>query len=272
MTSNTAPFGEVSASFTPASGYEAYRAFDGTMSKSTHPSTSSENRKVAYEFPNPVEVRMVGYRRTTNTGTTTRHFKVSYSDDGTNYTDIDTYAENTSEAKITYVNVNSGSHKWWQITAVESGEDTACFIQFWGLDYSEKEFEIGSNKKWLYDHGVELETLTKMEKGTGTATNDGEVYKCSAGNNSAGIGAILDLTSYSLFRAKINNATDGSSMNMACGANVTNNYSIGYIAVPNAALPNNPSYDISSVNQSAYANVYCPSSNKYIDITEFWLE
>lgn len=45
------------------------------------------------------------------------------------------------------------------------GEIVISTLQFYGLDYIEKEFEEGTAKKWLYDHGVELETATANTSG-----------------------------------------------------------------------------------------------------------
>jgi hypothetical protein len=169
-------------------------------------------------------------------------------------------------------------------------------IAIFGEDYSEKEFEEGTTKKWLYDHGVELEPVT-LRKGSAsgnsvTKENQRIHLKNGTTNQSAATYSAalwnIDFTDYSLIRVKFDaNLQIGDLNHMASGLYISNSdsvrpqdgsYSDGYISNAmvyngSAILPYNLSLGCASVNQSAwllvsetfYANYECT-------FNELWLE
>lgn len=130
-------------------------------------------------------------------------------------------------------------------------------LQFYGVDYSEKEFEQGTTRKWLYDHGVELETIDI----TGTVTKDDDYITLSAANAQAS--HTLDLTDYDLLRVKVGDHMSGTTALIA-GTTATANMTA-------ANAPNNNSLNVSSVNQSLASGAKMTSVGP-CDITELWLE
>lgn len=282
MTGNTTPYGEAFARSEYGNPVKnpAYYAFDGndsTLWADAQSSTSANGAYVGYRFTNPVNVKAI--RCYSNAGFS---YKIQYSDDGVAYTDATSMAAEhpirTTFTDFLVADIDYGAHKYWRLILTSAPYSTGNVntLQFYGLDYSEKEFEEGTTKKWLYDHGVELETLAKTIKNDGTATPYNDYYEIYGGSSSSngGIGATLDLTPYDLFRAKIGGVMTGQ-VNLACGSapNGTNNYSIGYVQFPlsDGNIPNNMGYDISSIDQSAYINVYT-STNNTAHIDEMWLE
>lgn len=269
MTSNTAPYGEASTS---ASG-NAYTVFDGNDSGGMETSLMS-NLYVQYKFTDKQIINKVKYKIQNFTPS---RIVILASDDDNTFTQV--YEETSPSSVDGIISFsNNTAYKIWRAHFYygSGGYMRIYTLQFYGLDYSEKEFEVGTTKKWLYDHGVELETLTTHSKNGGTATAESYYYDIWGGSSSSsgGIGATLDLTPYNLFRAKIEDVLV-TGICLACGSNNTgtNIYSLANatFAVGNGNLPSNMSVDISSINQSAYINTYY-STNGRFHVTEMWLE
>lgn len=277
MTSNTAPFGEASASgvYSSSPNYQPYKAFDG-VSKSAYGIgwagvQGVESGWIGYHFSSKTCVKFVAYnQRTQDTQGNFNRIKLATVEgsNGDSYESI--YSIDDTGIPSSQVNVchSFDSSKAYedirlnistlQFTGTEK-EPILLNLQFYGLDYSEREFEPNTNKKWLYDHGLELETFTT----SGTVTRGDDYLTLSAANSEAT--ATVDLTNYSILRGKVGDHMSGTTQLSVGGSNPA----AATLTSDNA--PNNNSLGISSFSQSLATGVKM-TANGICDITELWVE
>lgn len=300
MTSNTAPYGEVIASNTS----NAYYAFDGNESTFAQGTPSTTNQYFGYKFVNPINVKKVHVRFSATIGTSRpeRTFHVYGSNDNSTWSSslgsvtvsgtasVDTYIDCSSNNnyyqyyRLFCADIISITNQWaWSIHT----------LQFYGLDYSEREFATGSTMKYLYDHGLELETL-EVSKGSITTSDAnlddmGEIYiplvsssSSASTSNFICVGANIDLSGYSLMRAHAGTRHVPKESNNAAGAlRVWASKPIGTYGTPDATTdviipfsdPNTFALDISSFNQSKFIDLDAVASNgRVTSFNEWWLE
>lgn len=271
MTSNTSPFGEV-FSRSDSSGYQAYKAFDGNSSTAwadAQEGASAIGGYVGYKFTSPVNVKIV-YCNIIGQG-----YKIQYSDNGINYTDTAMAKQNPISAwfeDLLVANVDYGAHKYWRLitTSAPGSSNNVKTLQFYGKDYSEKEFEAGTTKKWLYDHGVELETLDAT-RGIVTKNADSITLKVTS-SSAASIGKNIDLTPYSLMRAKVGGFTAAYNY-LVVSSNLSSSTADASAQITSANAPNNSSLDVSAFNQTKAAFAQAQQvADATLELTEFWLE
>lgn len=261
MTSNTAPYGEAIRS-AENGDYKAYKVFDNSASTPWTSGSSTFPQWVGYNFTNPVIVKkVITSFYSTNTSAT---YDIEASNDGVNYDTIATgITASGTTTVITELN-NNNSYTTYRIKITNqsrSGSSTSigqlATLQFYGVDYTEREFAEGSTMKYLYDHGVELETIDI----TGTVTKDDDYITLSAANAQAS--HTLDLTDYDLLRGKVGDHMSGTTALIA-GTTATANMTA-------ANAPNNNSLNVSSVNSSLATGAKMTAAG-VCDITELWLE
>lgn len=276
MTSDTAPFGEVLYSSSNAS-YPAWKCFDGNESSSDYGSTASkvsgEGSYFGYSFTSPVRVKKFLYNRHNASGNV--KIKFQYSDDKTTWQDCseEITINSSDENKNFYVECNEQlPHKHWRAYLTYTSESLwfgFVALQFYGLDYSEKEFEAGTTKKWLYDHGVELVTL--QNTGTGSFTKDDNSFTV-AGTNNSHAGCVEDLTDYNLARMRVGDEYVEYSYNAFCIGTSMGDSSLAVTRLTTAGnVPNHVAIDVSSINQSAAVQVVATQTGK-IKCVEMWVE
>jgi hypothetical protein len=296
MTTNTTPYGEVSADkYFPSNGLPYY-AFDGNDSTSwgTYQQTDATKGKIRYSFTTPVCVKEVLVYVDYSGGYRAKDYKINASDDGVTYTPITSGTfTNKSQSTIEIVDLSSNNtpYRYWQleVDSTYNGAVTIKTLQFYGLDYSEKEFEEGTTKKWLYDHGVELETFTTNTSGSGSvATKDADsLYNSVPASTNVSASALvnIDLTNYSLARMVVGKEAYGSVSNYASGGLVVlSTTTPTYNTSPDAQnypLPpindkNNIALDISSFNTTKAIGIFMRNvssgSLKKFRADEIWLE
>ncbi len=294
MTSNTAPFGECNGNFDDT----AYRAFDGATTTQGTATITTQPKYLGYEFPDKVCVKAVEISEINNRANYRPwHMQLKGSDDGFTTESLITslVGSNNVVSELLTFN-NSVVYKGFRLYVQDAYNGTSTSeasinycnldcLQFYGLDYSEKEFEAGSTKKWLYDHGVELETITAYEKTASdhVTKNSDDIYLESAANGAAEIHTdSFDLTPYDLLRIRIGDviassnsgATTYGSYGVADSTPaVTGASYIGKVDVTANSLPNNSGLDISSFDVTKPI-AYYQASGSYTykcKITELWL-
>lgn len=308
MTSNTAPYGEASAN---ERNENAYRVFDkadtGWMATENH----AIGANIGYDFKHNVCIKKL-YLYNLNVRNNVyapNTFKLQGSNDGETWEDIGETLTNpalTIGAKSYYSVDDSNSYKQYRIYVFTSGGANGATgdinkwaglaeLQFYGVDYSEREFETGSTMKYLYDHGLELETLIKT-KGSSTASyatsEDSQMYipPLSGTNNSlanfSAFGTTLDLTPYSMLRAcvgdkasPLSNGHFGSlhawnSMPTDGGSYSDSNVLAALsIKAPMTSPYNDGVLDVTSINTAAYVSMDVSYTNGMAtSATELWLE
>lgn len=297
MTSNTLPYGTASGS-TEGSGQPPYLAFDNNDSTgylSTPASLQSYNIFLEYDFVSKVKLKeVVAKFKDPYASRNNFHFKIQKYN-GSEWVDITTpqtisLTVNVLNTQILSISEDANETKY-RLLCDElhvNGANTTYVetLQFYGVDYSEKEFEQGTTKKWLYDHGVELKTLTTRTVGTNavaTKNDDNLYFEISSGSSFAGFCTeLMDLTNYSLLRAKVGDvcASTAASGTLAIYSTTTPTYNTGEVAYENitpseANLPNNKSLNISSLNTNYSISVNNSNSGAVTrkqSIKELWLE
>ena len=275
MTSNTAPYGEASATNLYQSN--AYVGFSGATGARFNSSASSW--ELQYKFVTPIIPQKAHYGLSVNSGTITGTVKIQGSNNGTDWTDL-TEAKSVSgpQGSFTYYNEDIETENLYlylkAIYTKNSGSGTPfMLLQFYGLDYSEKEFEEGATKKWLYDHGVELETLTPYTTGTASINKKANVLNlvAPASNTRACLNYNIDFTNYDLERCKIENLS--GQLILGVGSDLTG-AGVANIGVIDTITSKNLAIDVSSINTTYYADVYANYNTKAanVEISEWWLE
>lgn len=292
MTSNTTPYGEASASsyVSATATFDAWKAFDGNKGNDTtgqgwEPTYNSSNPWIMYKFPHKVKLNGLAiYLRAYQTSGS-RTFKLEGSDDGETFESIiESFTISGLSTTTTYNLVSkyigdfvtNKAYTYYKLTCIGIMAQSASTnivmvkeLEFYGKDYSEKEFEEGTTKKWLYDHGVELETLNSYRGIISKDNND--VSVANNGDTAGTVGCELDTTSYNLLRAKIENF-----LNYAVLYGGTTGLSItAYTVATSNNTPNTIAVDVSSLNQNSSVGVqvqYYNSANSNVRLKELWLE
>lgn len=156
MTSNTTPEGEAICSDTRGSGFEAYKAFDGTSAYWNSPTSGSNYtlpHYIGYNFNKDVAVKKftILNRTEESSGAGTYcpiDFELQGSNDGTSWSTIQVYKNTSTSSGATYRGTvsNPKGYKQYRLYITTSGSglyhvaNTIVIIdelQFYGVDYSE---------------------------------------------------------------------------------------------------------------------------------------
>lgn len=305
MTSNTAPWGEASMHADKGSSnssYPAWKAFDKVSNLAlwngndkTGSGTINDNAYIRYRFANTIVPRMFGFRWGDDDSKPNYIFtvKVQGSNDGILWEDLSSDIEQSMTTNMKYYVLSNANnvYKYMQLLyiAYNMPTDIACpqasEIQFYGVDYSEREFGEGSTMKYLYDHGVELEPLVGF-KNQNDDLVDTDSYEylymekkvTAAGNVAVRTVSQIDLTNYALMRAKVGNIFVGGNnaifvINLQAPTTADPATAISGFNANN--LPYNNALDLSNINQSLYCYVGLVETNtatRKQSITEWWLE
>lgn len=137
--------------------------------------------------------------------------------------------------------------------AVSGGREVYIALQFYGSDYSEKEFAQGSTRKTIYDHGV-------APSGAITGgTDDGNNLTLSA----VGTATItIDKGTRTYMGGKAGLHASGTNR-LKCGS--------GYSAFTASNMPDSNGFDISSISGSVAVGIEQTASGTF-DCTEIWIE
>lgn len=300
MTANNAPYGEITVSsyLNNNNDYNGFRAFDATENGWDPATTDSvNNANLVYKFTsnvNPVMFGGSGARTSSSSGTNV--IKLLVSKDGTTWVDT-TKTISFDRYKLTRVyntvNLNEG-YKYFKflITEVTDMSVSGAWgvkLFLYGKDYSEKEFEEGTTKKWLYDHGLFL-GITDFDKiGTGgtveKTTEKVKVTKTSSTSSAdVYIHAVshekVDLSENNIMFAKCLAAnTNANNTTIICpgiSANKTSSYNLGGYVARNNIINGGPlAYiDVSAINEADYVSIGTGYSTYlgYAELFELWLE
>lgn len=254
-----------------------YKAFDkDTSSLWASASTDKTNAWLGYKYKYAYQCNI--FKLYSYSGRTMSTAYIEGSDDGETWTTLNGgTAINVSGAQGAYKYfyfTNTQKFKAYRLrTATQVSSSYNCNIYelaFFTKDYSEKEFEAGTTKKWLYDHGVELETLDAT-RGIVTKNADSITLKVTS-SSAASIGKNIDLTPYSLMRAKVGGFTAAYNY-LVVSSNLSSSTADASAQITSANAPNNSSLDVSAFNQTKAAFAQAQQvADATLELTEFWLE
>jgi len=271
MTSNTTPKGEVVASSASSSGsgFPAWKAFDGdtTTTSDIWAEADAQAPNASWCGYKPVGTDFKCAMFSINAAYITRASSITLqgSDDGfaTTPDNIKTVTKDTdySTNNTLYVfpldtPVKKGAFRLYfnKVSGLTSGQTTNVkLIQFYGMNYSEKEFAQGSTRKTIYDHGVapsgaitggtkNPDCLTLSAVGTATVTIDKGTRTYMGGK--AGLHA-------------------SGTNRLKCGS--------GYSNFTASNMPDSNGFDISSISGSVAIGIEQTASGTF-DAVEIWIE
>lgn len=309
MTSNTAPYGEAIKDFkTYTVVRDAWIAFSGSIYARCSGGSNYAGVYVGYGFTNKVKVKLFKWRYSTDIAGQTAKLKFIASNDKTNWVDASeeiNFAQDIADADCYTVPTIDDSYKYWALYVVSStGSNTNAtfrFMNFYGLDYSEYDWDADNPRHYLYDHGVEVETLdytTCKVMDSATLANIGDsIVMEGVGGGDGYRGAIMvlsnakiDLSPYNRMMNKIGNriiaynSSNDTYANMEIQSQKPTSYEeVGTYRVAsgnnNSKIPINAplvgALDVSAINQSDFAGIGVranPSALCYATVTEWWLE
>lgn len=287
MTSNTAPYGEVSASSVwndNNSSYGAFHAFGsgGWISKDI----SNPKQWIQYKFIKPMTPKFLTFHcgGGAHSNTNLVKFKIQGSIDGQVWTDLT--EEYSQQGRTTYtkeLTENISEYQFFRMYQTDGTDGiSASKFNIYGFDYSEKEFAEGSTMKYLYDHGIEFEDIVKI--GIGEAYIEGNDYVIvnPSSTSTAGITGIrtenkLNTTNYNLYRATVGKyGTESSERPFMFGiSEVSPGYNTPWISYQHDNVDMPKRYiNTSSINGEYYLSVGMNqvTSGGKSSITEWWLE
>ena len=280
MTGNTTPYGVASASYEASATYAAYQAFSSDSAHGWVPAGGqyTTNDYLRYQFVSPMmakraHVLFMPYNQT-------RSFK--YKIQGSNTANSNDWTDASDEIQLTApaggiyeADISlTPSQEYLYYQFVPTTSDTlqnayGLKLQFYGLDYSEKEFEEGTTKKWLYDHGLELEAFENFGSGAIIRESSQIGYnKTVTGDNGIITVNAVDLTDYDLVRAKV------GSVITAAGNEIAVTGFTAYKVFTTNDMPNAYGFSISSINESKkiLATPNASAGLGKFTISELWLE
>ena len=203
MTADNAPKGTVTASSEYNNSTRAkWRAFNGDKTDGWMPTEANgyNNNYVQYTFTEAMKVTMAKFFLTAGgSSTTVTSSKIYGSTDGSTFSEIGSIDCAYNAEKC--VPVTSALYKAVRgsITGKSPSESilsgNGYNFQFFGMDYSEKEFGTGSTRETIYDHGVAPNGIHLIAGSTGgTPVDDGNQITVTSPNSAA-------LSNYSLIQS-----------------------------------------------------------------------
>ena len=272
MTSNTTPYGEVGGNrHESTSSLDLYGAFNQSTSNYTELQSGG---KIYYKFNKPTVIKKVGiYTYSGSVYYVNNMQLVGSNDNGATWQNIGTAKTPISQPAIQYFDYADNKEPFSiigiSVNAQSSNNPAITILQFYGKDYSEKEFEEGATKKWLYDHGVELEAFENLGSGAIIRESSQIGYnKTVTGDNGIITVNAVDLTDYDLVRAKV------GSVITADGHEIAVTGYTAYKVFTTNDMPNTYGFSIFSINESKKI-IVTPNASAALGkftISELWLE
>lgn len=307
MTSNTAPYGEVTASTVYSSTYDAYKVFDSSYSGNENRWVTTANTPdsswIQYAFGKPICIKKMMVHEYTDTvwnkeQAYLRNTNVTLlgSNDNADWVDLATFLLDKSNGNMdVYFDVdNNDAYKYYRLSfggsnATAGNNVTIAELQFYGVDYSEREFAEGSTMKYIYDHGIIFNDfiggLNYVKYSNPSESFLEGTYARVGTNTILQTDNMVDLSKYSMLcvRSVLYNPTASYSYinvhlvwNIKLTAwNQTSNSSIceGYLtaSAQDECGPTVRCLDVSSITKMCTLAMQCGQSST-TEFTEWWLE
>ncbi|MBR2555153.1 MAG: discoidin domain-containing protein [Aeriscardovia sp.] len=280
MTGNTSPYGECLVT-NDSGGASAYKAFDNDSSTNWGADIST-NAFVGYDFGRNVCIKQFKILPRYLTNLRLKDFKIEVSEDKSTWEEVYSgLIPSASQSEwfygiVTDANLKSG--RYCRLLGVDTygGNVGLLELQFYGVDYSEREFEPNTNKKWLYDHGLELEPISEAITTGGTITFGDDfvtIDRTVSANLSIATDSAIDLTNYNKLFAIVDTTKNSSVALIGCAS--ARNSGVSSMTA-NKVITSVGAYvkdclDISTVDTSQYPILNANNTGTF-NVKELWLE
>lgn len=288
MTSNTAPFGEVSADSYYDTNYP-YKAFTSSGKAAIGSSADMGEHYISYNFMKKVKIKKVvasiGISTPNSSSAVSAKARIQ------SFIGLD-WIDASDEFTVSSTNGTGGNHTVYYVDcngneaseirillygASKNSRFELFPLQFYGVDYSEKEFEAGTTKKWLYDHGLELELISEAVTTGGAITFGSDYVNLDRTNGNANLSIAtdntIDLTAYSMLFTIADTIKNSSIERIGVAASRTT----GVSAMTTSKLVTmtgsdvKDGVDISAVDESQYVIVLANNVGAF-NLKEIWVE
>ncbi len=298
MTSNTSPYGVAFYSGDYTTVAAAYLAFDNSISTESIFAYVNGAAFLGYGFTTPTKItKFAVSNRNSATTDAFATYKLQASDDNITWKDVSstkTQAVTTAQ----YIQYNDadlidGAYKYYRIYTDgvnTSGRKTyinVSTIQFYGLDYSEYDWDSERPRTYIYDHGLELKSLVQTTSGTFIVDRLPYEIKMTSGNETATsvlyllhTANTIDLTNFTYLFANyvdyLSTTSSGNTEIMSIGLN-SQPEGDGNTAETRVYLPitnTNVCLNVSSITEPMYIRFRIKGYGWVVQtaFNEWWLE
>ena len=269
MTSNTAPYGEAKASnpYNAITYYgPAYYSFSN--GNKTLLSSGDTNNYIQYNFNNKVVIKMVSLTELNNAQAVNPYslphniqFYVSNDDSSWETVGNGTISEAIAGKTYTFNVSNPKQGSIFKMLGLDNHSGASIpvgymqfgkYLQFYGLDYSEYDWDEDNPRHYLYDHGVE-----PNEAVSGGTKGDHAITLTAVGTATA----TVTTTNYTAMGGKVGMRASGTNA-FVCGA------SSSTFSATN--MPYGNGIDITNVNGSNAVGVSQTAAGTF-DVEEVWI-
>lgn len=279
---NTTPYGEA---FDSTGRNNSYYVFDGNDSTAWSPTGGVVPNSIGYKFTRKTKIKFLDIYPSRDNGVRVKDFILQGSNTGndSDYTDLfNGTCQNISGHQYFECDDYEESYIYYRLKVITSWSGSNLDIltlQFYGLDYSERDFAEDGKVKYLYDHGVELEPITADAGISQIAEKRSDILYAKSLINNGTTGRFLanaiDLSNYSIQRAIIANelmSTYIAGQPGLCICDVSNDL-FSYRTIEKSDLYANcyeSLIDISGNYKPMIASGGIPTT--IITVSEWWLE
>lgn len=308
MSDNTTPYGEASAFSDFPTSNASYMAFDNndTTSHISATNTAKSDYYLRYDFTKKMllkKIHIVGASHYNANGTYYNVKIQGSNDNGNTWSDIpnaiakiEGYMNAGKKEYDIFLENNKNEYKCYQMVIVDSNANYATesygsqlvtyTLQLYGLDYTERDFEIESGVltnrvKYIYDHGLELsgeiyEYANEIVSGNylDKTENHFTIYQAGTTYGCGCYTEPIDMSKYNLERLVVGSPLNfgtyswfGVSDSAVSGISFKSRQ-----AFESKNMPNNLSIDISNEQSNDCASIYGFDTTGKITVTEWWLE
>lgn len=222
MTSNTTPSGTAFAS-TQAVGQEAWRAFDQNTATGWATTTGTLTGVIGYQFPTARIIKRYLWRASINAANNPRNWTFQGSNDGVNYTTLDTVTGSQIGASSTYISTgltNSNAYSFYRmnITLNNGGTNTLQVAELEMTEYTGTVNGGVAGGTFNLTNGSNLTTTASTGVIVGSLTNP-LTFALASPNSATFNGNIIDVATVTGYGA--------INMNGTGTLTLTGNYAIG---------------------------------------------
>lgn len=274
MDSNTAPWGEVIGSKTDTSS-PTYKMFDGddTTRGNMTDTGATSGLYAGYDFKNDVLVKSVKVLMGSSTNTVVKAQGLAESGVWEDISEEFTLTINTTVVKECNPSKPYQRYRLFQVSSASAITVGIFTLQFYALDYSEH-----TERKWIYDHGVEVEPISTYKSGSAIVEKRSDELYAYLGTTDGSWfnfhSTLIDFTRYKNERCVLGgelatNAVNYPWIGIASDENGSNILAYSYFN----NIPFNTFIDVTN-NNGQYYPMIAHNGTKYSKATikEWWLE